>query len=119
LQLPIVSGTWHDLHALMTKYGMKMMAGHPESSSAASKKIYSLSKELADSMLNESLCLVLGSEGNGLSAETLQACELVNIPKEGTFESLNVSVAGGIFLFMLQPKSQIDKKNFNPKEYFV
>jgi RNA methyltransferase, TrmH family len=95
------------------------MAGHPESSSAASKKIYSLSKELADSMLNESLCLVLGSEGNGLTAETLQAFELVNIPKEGTFESLNVSVAGGIFLFMLQPKSQIDKKNFNPKEYFV
>ncbi|XP_066371490.1 uncharacterized protein [Miscanthus floridulus] len=83
LQLPIVSGTWHDLHALMTKYGMKMMAGHPESSSDASKEIYSLSKELADSLLNESLCLVLGSEGNGLSAETLQACELVNIPMEG------------------------------------
>nr|ACG42486.1 spoU rRNA Methylase family protein [Zea mays] len=109
LQLPIVSGTWHDLHALVTKYRMKMMAGHPESSSDASKETYSLSNELADSLLNESLCLVLGSEGNGLSAETLQACELVNIPMEGTFESLNVSVAGGIFLFMLQPKGQIDR----------
>ncbi|XP_066326501.1 uncharacterized protein [Miscanthus floridulus] len=114
LQLPIVSGTWHDLHALMTKYGMKMMAGHPESSSDASKEIYSLSKELADSLLNESVCLVLGSEGNGLSAETLQACELVNIPIEGTFESLNVSVAGGIFLFMLQPKDQIDRRTSTP-----
>jgi len=68
----------------MTKYDMKMMAGHPESSSDASKGIHSLSKELADSLLNESLCLVLGSEGNGLSSETLQACELVNIPMEGT-----------------------------------
>ncbi|KAJ1294134.1 hypothetical protein BS78_01G122600 [Paspalum vaginatum] len=114
LQLPIVSGNWHDLHALTTKYGMKMMAGHPESNSDASKGIQSLSKELADSLLNEPLCLVLGSEGNGLSAETLQACELVNIPMEGTFESLNVSVAGGIFLFMLQPKYQINSKTLFP-----
>ncbi|KAK8444437.1 hypothetical protein SEVIR_9G135800v4 [Setaria viridis] len=83
LQLPVVTGTWHDLHELMTKYNMKMMAGHPESSGDASKGIQSLSKELADSLLNESLCLVLGSEGNGLSSETLQACELVNIPMEG------------------------------------
>ncbi|CAN6298236.1 unnamed protein product [Urochloa humidicola] len=113
LQLPIVSGTWHDLHELMTKYNMKMMAGHPESSGDASKGIHSLSKKLADSLLNESLCLVLGSEGNGLSSETLQACELVNIPMEGTFESLNVSVAGGIFLFMLQPKYQIDSRTLN------
>ena len=110
LQLPIVSGTWHDLHALMTKYDMKMMAGHPESSSDASKGIHSLSEELADSLLNESLCLVLGSEGNGFSSETLQACELVNIPMEGTFESLNVSVAGGIFLFMLQLTTQISNR---------
>ncbi|KAF8681831.1 hypothetical protein HU200_045273 [Digitaria exilis] len=113
LQLPIVSGAWHDLHELMTKYNMKMMAGHPESSSDASK-IHSLSKDLADSLLNESLCLVLGSEGNGLSSETLQACELVNIPMEGTFESLNVSVAGGIFLFMLQPKHKIDSRTLTP-----
>jgi TrmH family RNA methyltransferase len=47
---------------------------------------------------------VLGSEGNGLSEVTVQACELVSIPMEGIFESLNVSVAGGIFLFMLQLK---------------
>ncbi|CAL4918434.1 unnamed protein product [Urochloa decumbens] len=114
LQLPIVSGTWHDLHELTAKYNMKMMAGHPESSGDASKGIHSLSKELADALLNEPLCLVLGSEGNGLSSETLQACELVNIPMEGTFESLNVSVAGGIFLFMLQPKYQIDSRTLTP-----
>jgi len=33
---------------------------------------------------------------------------------EGTFESLNVSVAGGIFLFMLQPKGQIDRRTSTP-----
>ncbi|KAL6637623.1 hypothetical protein ACP70R_025195 [Stipagrostis hirtigluma subsp. patula] len=82
LQLPIVTGTWHDLHGLITKYDMKMMAGHPESSSDGSEGTHSLSKELADSLVNESVCLVLGSEGNGLSAETIQACELVSIPME-------------------------------------
>uniref|UniRef100_A0A0E0GS00 tRNA/rRNA methyltransferase SpoU type domain-containing protein n=2 Tax=Oryza TaxID=4527 RepID=A0A0E0GS00_ORYNI len=106
LQLPVVSGNWSDLHALMAKPDMKMLAGHPESSSNGSERTHVLSKELADSLMSESVCLVLGSEGNGLSAETLQACELVNIPMQGTFESLNVSVAGGIFLFMLQTKQQ-------------
>jgi RNA methyltransferase, TrmH family len=99
---------------LMTKYDMKIMAGHPESSSDGSKVTHSLSKELADSLVNESLCLVLGSEGNGLSAEILQTCDLVNIPMEGTFESLNVSVAGGIILFMLQHKHQINSRTLTP-----
>ncbi|KAF0927414.1 hypothetical protein E2562_032720 [Oryza meyeriana var. granulata] len=104
LQLPVVSGNWSDLRGLMAKYDLKMLAGHPERSGNGSERTHTLSKELSDSLISESVCLVLGSEGNGLSAETLQACELVNIPMEGTFESLNVSVAGGIFLFMLQTK---------------
>ncbi|KAG8062138.1 hypothetical protein GUJ93_ZPchr0003g17799 [Zizania palustris] len=83
LQLPVVSGNWSDLRALMTKYDIKMLAGHPESSSNGSKRTHTLSIQLADSLISESLCLVLGSEGSGLSAETLQACELVNIPMEG------------------------------------
>ncbi|TVU45653.1 hypothetical protein EJB05_05144, partial [Eragrostis curvula] len=111
LQLPIVSGAWHDLRGLMAKYDMKIMAGHPESSGDGSKVTHPLSKELADSLMNEPLCLVLGSEGNGLSAETLLTCDLVNIPMEGSFESLNVSVAGGIFLFMLQHKHQLGSRS--------
>ncbi|XP_040378121.1 uncharacterized tRNA/rRNA methyltransferase YsgA isoform X2 [Oryza brachyantha] len=82
LQLPVVSGNWSDLRALMAKYDIKMLAGHPESSSNGSERTHVLSKELADSLRSESVCLVLGSEGNGLSVETLQACELVNIPME-------------------------------------
>uniref|UniRef100_A0A0D9VXJ8 tRNA/rRNA methyltransferase SpoU type domain-containing protein n=1 Tax=Leersia perrieri TaxID=77586 RepID=A0A0D9VXJ8_9ORYZ len=74
---------------------LPIVSGHPESSFNGSERTHTLSKELADSPISESLCLVLGSEGNGLSAETLQACRLVNIPMEG-----------GIFLFMLQIKQQ-------------
>jgi TrmH family RNA methyltransferase len=50
--------------------------------------------------------LVLGSEGSGISEKSLQACELVSIAMTGEYESLNVSVAGGIFLYMLQPKNK-------------
>nr|CAD1841785.1 unnamed protein product [Ananas comosus var. bracteatus] len=102
-QLPIVSGNWSHLMTLKTEFDMKILAGHPENNDDGSKSISLLSQELADTFAGKSLCLVLGSEGNGLSKETLENCDLVSIPMEGMFESLNVSVAGGIFLFMLQP----------------
>lgn len=102
-QLPIVSGNWSHLMTLKTEFDMKMLAGHPENNDDGSKSISLLSQELADTFAGKPLCLVLGSEGNGLSKETLENCDLVSIPMEGMFESLNVSVAGGIFLFMLRP----------------
>ena len=44
--------------------------------------------------------LILGSEGKGISTEILkQADERISIPLTGEIESLNVSVAAGIFLF--------------------
>lgn len=46
------------------------------------------------------MAVVLGSEGEGLSAEVADACdELVSIPMRGPAESLNVSVAAGLLLF--------------------
>lgn len=84
---------------------MKVLAGHPESTGNL-KPVAWLSRELADSFVDVPLCFVLGSEGSGLSEKSLQVCELVSIPMAGEFESLNVSVAGGIFLYMLQPKNQ-------------
>ncbi|PKI61452.1 hypothetical protein CRG98_018135 [Punica granatum] len=74
-QLPIVSGYWTHLVSLKIEFGMRP------------------------------LCLVLGSEGRGLSEKSESECELVSIPMTGKFESLNVSVAGGIFMFVLQPRS--------------
>ena len=46
-----------------------------------------------------SVC-VIGNEGNGLSAETVAACdERITIPMGGRAESLNASTAAGIVLW--------------------
>lgn len=83
---------------------MKILAGHPNSKDEL-KQVSWLSQKLVDSLVDEPLCLVLGSEGSGLSETSREVCELVSIPMSGQFESLNVSVAGGIFLYMLQPRN--------------
>ncbi|KAK3022740.1 hypothetical protein RJ639_045605, partial [Escallonia herrerae] len=106
-QTPVVSGSWNHLEALVKNFQMKILAGHPESNKEL-KPVARLSQGLADSLRDIKLCLVLGSEGSGLSEKTKQVCKLVSIPMAGEFESLNVSVAGGIFLYMLQlqPRTQ-------------
>lgn len=49
------------------------------------------------------ICLLLGNEVLGLSAEMLQLCDkVVHIPMQGKKESLNVSVAAGIAMHTLQ-----------------
>ena len=46
------------------------------------------------------LCLVLGSEGNGVSRLVKEKCDaVISIPMFGGVSSLNVSVAGGILMF--------------------
>jgi len=47
--------------------------------------------------------VVLGNEVNGVSPEILKSVDVVaEIPMKGTKESLNVSVAGAIFLYRLR-----------------
>jgi 23S rRNA (guanosine2251-2'-O)-methyltransferase len=50
--------------------------------------------------LRSGAAIVLGAEGKGLRPLVRRACDgLVSIPLEGRVESLNVSVAAGVFLF--------------------
>ncbi|RWR74103.1 tRNA/rRNA methyltransferase [Cinnamomum micranthum f. kanehirae] len=104
-QLPIISGNWVHLDALRKNFQINMLAGHPENTEGE-KRTSVLSHKLVYSLADEHICLVLGSEGHGLSEKSKSVCELVSIQMAGMFESLNVSVAGGIFLFMLQPEHQ-------------
>lgn len=64
------------------------------------------SKPLVDAIgqdqLKTPLCLVLGNEVSGLSAEALSFCDLVcHLPMRGSKESLNVAVAFGIAAYFL------------------
>ena len=48
------------------------------------------------------IALVVGNEVEGLSAETIAACNIMaEIPQRGSKESLNVSVATGVALYTL------------------
>jgi 23S rRNA (guanosine2251-2'-O)-methyltransferase len=47
-----------------------------------------------------SLCLVVGSEGKGIRPLVQKQCDqLVTIPIQGDFDSLNVSVAAAVIMF--------------------
>ncbi len=50
--------------------------------------------------LTEPVCLVMGSEDEGISTENLRLCdEIVSIPVLGNIASLNVSVAAGVLVY--------------------
>ncbi|XP_073058138.1 uncharacterized protein [Primulina eburnea] len=104
--IQIITGNWTHIETLRKEFQMKMLAGHPSIGDKLNP-VHKLSKELADSLAELPLCLVLGSEGTGLSETSKSSCELVSIPMAGEFESLNVSVAGGIFMYMLQPENHV------------
>lgn len=53
------------------------------------------------------ICLFLGSEGQGLSEDVEALCQTsVSIPQTANMESLNVAVAGGILMYLLNPALQ-------------
>lgn len=52
--------------------------------------------------LKDKVVIILGSEAGGMEKELLDECEIVSdIPMKGKKDSLNVSVATGIFLYGL------------------
>ncbi len=58
------------------------------------------SQSLYDQPLSLPLVLVMGSEGKGLRPGVRKRCDwLLHLPMHGVVESLNVSVATGIFLY--------------------
>jgi TrmH family RNA methyltransferase len=59
--------------------------------------------DAADDGRDGNIILVLGAEGQGLSAEALRRCDAsLSVPMvDGAMESLNVAVAGGVLMFAL------------------
>jgi tRNA G18 (ribose-2'-O)-methylase SpoU len=70
--------------------GVRCLAAHPHTD----KKVLSQMDFSGD------CCIVFGSEGNGISAPVLEACdEAVAIPMPPAVDSLNVGAAAAVFLY--------------------
>jgi len=90
-QLPVVE-TKNLVGALMELrgQGLRCIAAHPHTEQ----------KTLPDADFTGDCCVVLGSEGHGISAPVLAACdEAVAIPMPPTVDSLNVASAAAVFLY--------------------
>ncbi|MGE5816525.1 MAG: 23S rRNA (guanosine(2251)-2'-O)-methyltransferase RlmB [Deltaproteobacteria bacterium] len=70
------------------------------------------SEQIYDRIYPEKLGIILGSEGRGIRPLILRECDYrVSIPMLGKISSLNVAVAGAVFLYeILRQKRSIDKK---------
>ncbi len=81
-----LAGTLRDLRA----WGVRCLAAHPRADG----------KTLSQADFTGDVCIVLGSEGHGLSQSVLEACdEAVAIPMANNVDSLNVAAAAAVFLF--------------------
>ncbi len=76
--------------AVMKAAGIKCVAAHPHASGCT----------LAGTRFAGDCCIVLGSEGAGISEEVLRVCdEAVAVPMPSTVDSLNVASAAAVFLW--------------------
>ncbi len=90
-QLPVVE-TENLVEALneLRAQGLRCIAAHPHTDQ----------KTLTNANFAKDCCIVFGSEGNGISAPVLAACdEAVAIPMPPTVDSLNVASAAAVFLY--------------------
>lgn len=84
--LPSLTATLGDLRAR----GVHCLAAHPRNDC----------KTLSQADFSGDCCLVFGSEGHGISAPVLAACdEAVAIPMLNEVDSLNVGAAAAVFLY--------------------
>lgn len=93
-QLPMME-TENLVHTLgeLRKNGVRCIAAHPHTNE----------RELGQADFKRDCCIVFGSEGPGISAAVLAACdEAVAIPMPPAVDSLNVASAAAVFLYAAQ-----------------
>lgn len=89
--MPVVEPvTLADALRELRRRGVRCVAAHPH----IDRRI------LPDAVLKGDCCVVLGSEGEGLSAAVRDACdELAAVPMQSGVDSLNVGAAGAVFFY--------------------
>ena len=90
-KLPIVEvNALRDALDELRRAGVRVIAAHPHTDA----------RTIRDADFTRDCCVVLGSEGVGISAAVLAACdEAVEIPMSHDVDSLNVGSAAAVFLY--------------------
>ncbi|GMH42076.1 hypothetical protein BSKO_09995 [Bryopsis sp. KO-2023] len=91
-KIPLISGSWTEFRELVDVNKLECFAGQPKIEG----------QEMIKPNSEKPLCLILGSEGPGLSSASLQIAKPITIPMVGEMESLNVAVAGGVLMFLMR-----------------
>ena len=87
--------------SILKAYGIRCIAAHP----------HVAGRTLPEVDLASDCCIIFGSEGYGLSAELLAACdEAVAIPMAEGVDSLNVGSAAGVFLYEADRQRRTESK---------
>lgn len=103
-KLPMAQGAWPDLKEVVRMHEMQCYGASPDKSEAdTDRHTYSEPASITQppEAASYPLCIILGSEGQGLSKTAAAASRPLAIPMSGAMESLNVSQAGAILMFAL------------------
>lgn len=88
-KLPFIKGTWDEFDQMSATHQLVPLAADLEGQPLAQFQ-------------KKNCFLILGNEGQGLSPEGRMRGEKITIPLSGEMESLNVSAAGAILMYMLR-----------------
>lgn len=121
-KLPLAQGDWQELHAVLRQQDLQCFGACPDTTHELEVDQHQ-SSGTADlpwadkqpegevrqglSTSQQAVCLVLGSEGQGLSTIAMQYVKPISIAMPGPMESLNVSQAGAILMFALSGASRL------------
>ncbi len=101
-ELPIVySDNLADiLEDMRLRHGVKLVAAHPREKSV----------RVSDADLSGDVCIVFGSEGEGISPAVVDACDIaVRVPMLNEVDSMNVASSVGVILY--ESRRQRGKKD--------
>lgn len=94
-RLPVVylQNITEDLAGLRAAFTVQLIAAHPRAES----------KPIGTTDLTGNCCIILGSEGTGVSPPLLSICDqAITIPMRGGVDSLNVGSASAVILYEVQ-----------------
>lgn len=104
MQVRLAIDSWCHIAAFCRRCKLRMLAAVPPPEPGARPSVAEAAPDFEAALprlARARVALVLGSEGQGLSAEALEDCARVSIPMSSGMESLNVATAGAIFMAVL------------------